>query len=75
MDTENRDVNTDSRGTKRSLNPIDIEDCGHKRHKGQTILPIVTSYTQSPSQRSQRTKSWRETLGPPPTRGTTRVII
>lgn len=66
----------EGRGTKRLLdNSIDIEDIGHKRHrKGQTTLPIVTCHTPPSSQRSQqRKKSWREVLGPPPSKGTTRV--
>lgn len=73
-------MDTNSRGTKRShdqsdaTHSPDIEDMGQKRRrKGQTTLPVVTCHTPSPSQKTQRLKSWKETLGPPPLRGTTRV--
>lgn len=74
MDTN---CSNDARGTKRPHGETEIEDIGQKRHrKGQTTLPIVTCVTESPSQRHlQRSKSWRETLGPPPPRGSTRVSL
>jgi DNA polymerase epsilon subunit 1 len=71
--TSNDGGTPDERGSKRSHDQ-DIEDVPNKRiRKGQmTLATVITSgYTQS-SQRSQRPKTWREALGPPPQRGTTK---
>ena len=71
------DTNNDNGGgTKRTHDgEDDVEDIGTKRQRkgGQTTLPLVTTHTISSSQVSSNMRSWREILGPLPSRGNTRV--
>jgi len=54
----------------------DIEDMGQKENAKSpgNVRPVVTRHLTTPSQQQiGRNENWRNVLGPPPDKGTTRV--
>ena len=70
MEKENQSV-------KRSLLPeeADVEDVVHRKRQAglaQSRLPTVTRHTLAPSSQN---RSWKDILGAPPVRGSTKVHV